>query len=91
MKLDSKRKRLLTQQAHKLNPVVLIGSKGLTGAVHLEIDRALEDHELIKIRLAGVDREHKDQLIITICQQHQAELIKKIGHIATIYRQRIKK
>ena len=38
----------LRSQAHHLDPVVLLGANGLTNAVLHEIDRALNDHELIK-------------------------------------------
>ena len=37
--------------AHHLNPVVMIGSDGLTDGVKKEIDAALNAHGLIKIRV----------------------------------------
>ena len=43
-------------QAHHLQPGVLIGEKGLTAAVMKEIDRALSDHGLVKVHVAGDDR-----------------------------------
>lgn len=80
----------LATQVHKLKPVILIGSKGLTEAVQLEIDRALEDHELIKIRISGSEKTKREDLIQEICQAQRAILIKKIGHIIAIYRKRKK-
>jgi RNA-binding protein len=44
------RKRL-RQIGHVLNPVVMIGGQGLTDAVIEETLRALNDHELIKVKL----------------------------------------
>lgn len=80
--------KTLNQRAHSLKPIILIGSKGLTEAVHSEIDRALNDHELIKIRFQQADREERKKLTEEICTRHQATLIKSIGRIITIYRER---
>ena len=49
------RKRL-RQIGHALNPVVMIGGQGLTENVIEETNRALNDHELIKVKIAGEDR-----------------------------------
>jgi len=77
----------LKQLSHHLNPVILLGAKGLTEAVHKEIDCALDAHELIKIKLNSKDKEEKAVLADTICKHHQALLVNQIGHIITIYRE----
>ncbi len=86
MALSPKYKQQLKAQAHKLKPVVLIGNNGLTTAVQNEIERALLDHELIKIRVATEDRALKKTIISEICQVRQAELVQIIGNIGVIYR-----
>lgn len=78
----------LSTQVHALKPVVLIGNKGLTEAVQNEIQLALDHHELIKIRIAGGDKDYREHIITTICEQQKAILIKKIGHIFAIYRKK---
>jgi RNA-binding protein len=78
--------RELRSQAHALNPVVMLGNKGYTEAVQAEIERALFDHELIKIRLSGLERPERKQLIEQICQLHKASLIQALGHTVTLYR-----
>lgn len=82
------KKKLLAAQVHQLKPVVMIGNKGLTDAVQAEINEALEAHELIKIRIAGGDRDYRETIMTTVCEHQGAILIKKIGHIFAIYRQR---
>ena len=52
MTTSSADKKYLRQLGHQLNPVVIVAAKGLNENVLLEIDRALRDHELIKIKLA---------------------------------------
>ena len=56
-------------QAHSLNPIVLIGDKGLTDEVIAEIDRSLTAHELIKVRAATAPREQRDIWLETICER----------------------
>ena len=48
--------------AHHLDPVVLIGSDGLTPAVRREVDAALNAHGLIKVRVFGDDRAERERI-----------------------------
>lgn len=84
-------KKHLKSQAHQLKPVVIIGANGLTEAVHQELERALDDHELIKIRISSQEREDRKLITDAIVEHHGAELISKIGHIIVIYRKANKK
>ena len=79
-------KKQLMGRAHSLHPVVMIGRNGLTEAVHAEIETALIAHELIKIKIASHDRDHRTALFGRIAKQHQATLLHKIGLIAIFYR-----
>ncbi|MCL5260618.1 MAG: ribosome assembly RNA-binding protein YhbY [Gammaproteobacteria bacterium] len=78
--------RELRSMLHHLKPVVIIGQNGLSSAVVLETDRALTDHELIKIRLNIEDREVRTKIATEICEKTKAALIQTIGHIIAIYR-----
>ena len=71
---------------HKLKPVVTIAGKGLTENVIAEVDRALTDHELIKIKLAVGSREARTEVTRQITEQSGAELIQSIGSIILILR-----
>ena len=57
--LSTKQKQFLKGLAHHLNPVVMLGGNGLTEGVLAEIENALNHHELIKVKVAGADRETK--------------------------------
>lgn len=72
--------------AHQLNPVVTVGGQGLSDAVLNELTRALDDHELIKIKLAVGDRETRNEVLAALCEHTGAALIQQIGHTATILR-----
>lgn len=86
MPLNPKQRQLLKAQAHKLKPVILIGNNGLTDAVQKEIHRALNDHELIKIRIQTNDRDLRKALFAEICEGQEAELVQSIGSIGVVYR-----
>ena len=73
-------------QAHHLQPGVLIGEKGLTEAVMKEIDRALSDHGLVKVHVAGDDREEREELYHHIAEHLQAARIQAIGKMLVFYR-----
>ncbi len=90
MSLTATQKKQYRTIGHNLNPVVTVAGNGLTEGVQLEIDRALEDHELIKVKVSVGDRDIKKALIVELCGQLQAELVQEIGNIALIYRSAIK-
>ncbi len=86
MSLTTEQKKRLRSVAHTLNPVVMVGGNGLSENVQLEVDRALDDHELIKVKFAVGDRDLKKQLIKELIAIVEAELVQEIGNIAVLYR-----
>lgn len=87
MSISAKFRRELKSQAHHLKPIVIVGGNGVTEPVLAEIDRALTDHELIKVKIASQDREQRKADSLLICDELQAELVQNIGNIAVIYRE----
>lgn len=86
MTLSGKQKNYLRGIAHNNNPVVTIGSKGLTDAVMAEIELALDRHELVKIKLPGNDKSEKVALLAQITDQSSSEPVQLIGRVAVIFR-----
>ena len=82
---DNQTRKLYRAIGHKLNPVLII-SNGLSDNIAAELERALDDHELIKIRVNAADRDEKQAILDAICVGHAAELIQLTGHIALLYR-----
>ena len=77
--------KALKARAHALNPVVMIGNKGLTDAVLLEIEAALETHELIKVKIAAA-RDERSVIAQKIAEATEADLIQTIGQMAIFFR-----
>jgi len=71
---------------HKLKPVVTVAGKGLTEGVIAELERALDDHELIKVKLAVGSREARVDMAEKIHQQSGAEIVQSIGNILLLLR-----
>ena len=76
----------LKAKAHKLEPVVIIGAKGLTGEVIAEIQRALKAHELIKVRAPVLERGDRDVALQAICERTGAQPVQQVGKVFVIYR-----
>ena len=86
--LSPARRRELMARAHKLDPVVLVGSSGLSTQVLAEIDRSLKSHELIKVRVAGADRAMREAILEEICRQTGAQPVQHIGKILVLFREK---
>lgn len=84
--LTAAQTRFLRGQAHGLKAMLQVGGKGVTPAVVSEIGQALEDHELIKVKVAADDREARAGLIDAIVDGTGAALVQRIGHTAVLYR-----
>jgi len=68
--------------------VIQVGQKGITDAVVAETLCALETHELIKVHVAGEDRDDRSAAMEDLAQRAEAEMVDKIGKICLLYRQR---
>ncbi|WP_152205277.1 ribosome assembly RNA-binding protein YhbY [Marinobacter changyiensis] len=90
MSLSPEQRREYRAIAHNLKPVVIIGDKGLTENLQQELDRALNDHELIKVKIASPDREQRQELTDALCKASGAQLVQSIGKIAVIMRRAAK-
>jgi len=82
-KRDNKQLRAI---GHKLKPVVTVAGNGLTEPVLLELERALGDHELIKVKLVVGDREARQAIASEICSHCSAELVQSVGNMLLLLR-----
>lgn len=84
--LTAAQTRFLRGQAHDLKALLQIGNKGVTPAFIAELDGVLEQHELVKVKVAGEDREARDTIIDDLAEKTDAALVQRIGHTAVLYR-----
>lgn len=84
--MNTKQQQRLRADAHSLKPVVLMGDKGLTENVMLEIDLALASHELIKVKAGRLPKDEKKTMADEITKSTKSELVQIIGNILVLYR-----
>jgi len=64
---------------------VQIGKLGLTDEVVAAVDKALEDHELIKVKFVNF-KDEKNDLARDVGTKIDATLVRVVGNIAIYYR-----
>lgn len=85
MSLTGKQRKKLRGLAHALSPAVHVGRQGVTEAVLGEVERALDDHELIKIKLQ-TDRDERQRWLQQVVEHTGAEVVGTIGGVGVLYR-----
>jgi len=86
MPLNAAQRTHLRRLGHAIEPVVLVGQNGLSANLIAEFERALNDHELVKVRARVGDREMRDEILDGLANAASAEIIQRIGHVALYYR-----
>ncbi len=86
MTLTAARKKEFRALGHKLKPVVTLAERGLEDGVLAELNRALDDHELIKVKLAVSEREDRQALLQQLHALPRLEVVQSVGKIALLYR-----
>ena len=88
--LHGKQLRFLRSRAHHLKPVVIIGQHRVTPAVIQHVDSALEQHELLKVRLTEAEKAEVITAAEALVEGTGAALVQRIGHTVVLYRRRKK-
>ena len=68
--------------------MVHVGTAGLTDKVAAEVERALVAHELIKIKIAGADRDAREALCDEIGARADAAEVQRVGKVLVLWRPR---
>ena len=84
--LTARERARLKARAHHLEPIVRVGQAGLSDAFIAEVDRALADHELIKVRIDGGGRDQRRAVADEVCARTQAARVQSVGKVVVIFR-----
>jgi RNA-binding protein len=84
--LTEPQKKYLRRLGHDRDPIVLVGQNGISPNLIAELDRALHDHELVKVRARVGDRDERDTILAELAASTRSELVQRIGHVALYYR-----
>src|SRR3977135_3109451 len=86
MALTEKQKKHLRRLAHPMKPIVMLGNAGLTDAVVSELDRALSDHELVKVSARVGGRGARTDAPAALASRTRAEIVQQVGNVGVFYR-----
>lgn len=78
--------RFLRGLAHHRRPIVSVGRQGLRDSVFEELERALDQHELVKVKVAIGDRTERHDTVTALCERTGAERVQTIGMVAVLFR-----
>jgi RNA-binding protein len=71
-----------------MSPIVMLGNAGLTEGVVKELDRALTDHELVKVSARIGERGARDAALDDLATRTASDLVQRVGNVGVFYRQR---
>ncbi len=86
MPLNTSQRTHLRRLGHNLEPVVLVGQNGISPNLVAELERALNDHELVKVRARVGDRGLRDEILDELAKATGSEIIQRVGHVGLYYR-----
>ena len=84
--ITSSTRKKYRQIGHHLRPIVTVGNSGITGGVIDEMQRALRDHELIKVKLNIEKKSERAREVKDLSTALNAHLIQMIGKNALLYK-----
>jgi RNA-binding protein len=88
MALTEKQKKHLRRLAHPLTPIVMLGNAGLTDGVVNELDRALTDHELVKVSARIGERAARNAALDALAVRTSSAMVQRVGNVGVFYRER---
>jgi RNA-binding protein len=84
--MNGRQRRHLRALGHALKPIVHLGHNGLTDALARQLDRALEDHELIKVRVLETAPCSRGEAALWIHATVGASVAQIVGRNLLVYR-----
>ena len=86
--LSGKQRRYLRSLGHELRPIVQVGRDGLDDGLVAAVDRALTDHELIKIKLGEAVELDRHDAAADLATRTRSEVAQVLGNTVLLYRPR---
>jgi RNA-binding protein len=84
--IGGKQRQHLRGLAHRLSPLVQVGKEGVSDRVLGAVDRALADHELIKVKVLETSPLDPRETGEALADALRAELVQGIGRVVVLYR-----
>lgn len=88
MTLSTRQRAYLRGLGHHLQPVVMLGKEGISAGLLQALDTALDQHELVKLRLSENAPGERHELATGLAEQSVSALVQVLGRIVLLYRRR---
>ncbi len=79
-------RRALRGHGHAMSPLVQVGKAGLTPAVIQQVNQALADHELIKVKVGGECPVDRHEVAERLDQEPGVDLVQMVGRVILLYK-----
>ena len=83
-----KQQQHLRGLGHHLEPIVHVGKEGITDGLCSALDVALDQHELLKLRLGEHAPGERHELAQKLAESCRATLVQVLGRTLLLYRRR---
>ena len=85
--ITGRQRSYLKSLANNLTPLLQVGKNGISEGLIEQIDKLLEDHELVKITVLQNSPVTAKEITEEILESTGAEFVQQIGNKLTIYRE----
>ncbi|MET3616652.1 RNA-binding protein [Peptoniphilus olsenii] len=85
--LTGKQRSFLKGLANTRNPLLQVGKEGINDGLLEQLNKLLEDHELVKIKVLQNSPVEVDEIVDKIIESTDSEFVQMIGSKLTIYRE----
>lgn len=85
--MNGKQRAYLKSLANTLNPLQQVGKNGISDSFIKQLDKSLEDHELVKINVLNNSPDEAKDIIDEILEATGSEFVQQLGNKLTIYRE----
>jgi len=84
--LNTQMRKSLRGVAHHLDPIISVSARGITDGIIDETERALSDHELIKVKVFSSERSSRVEVASALADATSSIVLQQIGKVAVLYR-----
>jgi RNA-binding protein len=86
--LSGKQRRFLRGLGHELKVIVQIGKNGIDDGLVAAVDQALDDHELVKLKIGDSAELDRHEAADSIARKTHSEVAQVLGYTVLLYRAR---
>ncbi|HEY6476541.1 MAG TPA: YhbY family RNA-binding protein [Polyangia bacterium] len=79
-------RRALRGHGHAMSAIVQIGKSGVTDGVIKQVEQALADHELIKVKIGGECPVDRHEVAARLDREPGVDIVQMVGRVLLLYK-----